>query len=108
MNEFQVIISVHEGDVYTQRQANLSHCAHNCKSRCYLYTLLLIVLSPPKSSELTAHIVQLVCTKSKIQPYGPGYLDKLNSLYGRYRALAWATCKPCAKEWQGERQGQSD
>ena len=74
-------------------------------TKYYLYTL---VLSPPKSSELNAHIVRLVCTKSEILQKVPGCLASLNGLSGCNRGLAWATRKPRAKEQQGEWQGQSD
>ena len=78
------------------------------RTRYYLYTLLLLVLSPPKSSESTASIVQLVCTKSEILRKAPGCSAPLNSLSGCNRGLAWATRKPRAKEQQREQQGQSN
>ena len=77
-------------------------------TRYYLYTSLLLVLSPPKSSESTVHIVRLVCMKSEILRKVPGCSAPLNDLSGCNRGLAWVTCKPRAKERQGERQGQSN
>ena len=77
-------------------------------TKYYLYTLLLPVLSPLKSSELTTHTVQLICMKSKLLQKVPGCSAPLNGLSGCNRGLAWATCELHAKEWQGEQQGQSD
>ena len=77
-------------------------------TKYYLYTSLLLVLSPPKSSESTMHIVRLVCTKSEILRRVPGCSAPLNGLSGCNRGLAWATREPRAKERQGAWQGQSD
>ena len=57
-------------------------------TKYYLYTSLLLVLSPPKSSESTVHIVRLVCTKSEILRKVPGCLAPLNGLFGCNRGLA--------------------
>ena len=57
-------------------------------TKYYLYTLLLLVLGPPKSSESTASIVQLVRMKSEILRKVPGCSAPLNSLSGCNRGLA--------------------
>ena len=57
-------------------------------TRYYLYTSLLLVLGPPKSSELTASIVRLVCTKSELLRKVLGCSAPLNSLSGCNRGLA--------------------
>ena len=77
-------------------------------TRYYLYTSLLLVLSPPKSSESTASIVRLVHMKSEILRKVPGCSALLNGFSSCNRGLAWAMHEPRTKEQQGEWQGQSD
>ena len=90
------------------REMAACFCAFTTSTKYYLYTLLLLVLRPPKSSESTAHIVQLVGTKSELLRKVPGCSAPLNGLSGCNRGLAWATHEPRAKERQGEQQGQSN